>query len=100
MSSDTANKVEVNFLTLLFILLKSRKGMAISGLAVAGIGLAFKWDWLTAVGAAPIVLSVLPCVAMCALGFCMRGGAAGQSCRGQGSETPIKSASNSNSIER
>ena len=74
MSSDTANKVEVNFLTLLFILLKSRKGLAIGDLAVAGIGLAFKWDWLTAVGAAPIVLSLLPCVAMCALGFCMRGG--------------------------
>lgn len=99
MSSDTANKVEVNFLTLLFILLKSRKGLAIGGLAVAGIGLAFKWDWLTAVGAAPIVLSLLPCVAMCALGFCMRGGA-GQSCHGQGSETPIKSIINSNSIER
>jgi hypothetical protein len=32
------------------------------------------WGWLTAVGAAPILLSLLPCAAMCALGLCMRGG--------------------------
>jgi hypothetical protein len=31
------------------------------------------WGWLTAVGAAPILLAVLPCAAMCALGLCMKG---------------------------
>ncbi|MCD1636710.1 hypothetical protein K7H91_23430 [Martelella mediterranea] len=34
-------------------------------------GLAFNWSWLAAAGIAPLILSVLPCVAMCALGLCM-----------------------------
>lgn len=48
--------------------------MAIGGTAVVGAGLALNWTWLTAIGAAPILLSLLPCAAMCALGLCMRGG--------------------------
>lgn len=48
------------------------------GIALAaGIGAAaLGWKWLTAVGAASVLVSVLPCVAMCALGICMhrRGG--------------------------
>lgn len=99
MSSKTTNYDEISFLTLLFIILKSRKGIAISGLAVAGIGLIFKWDWLTAVGAAPIILSVLPCLAMCAFGLCMRGGS-GRSCNGQESRTQDKSVIKSNNIEK
>ncbi len=31
------------------------------------------WAWLVAAGLAPLILSVLPCVAMCALGVCMMG---------------------------
>lgn len=31
------------------------------------------WEWLAAIGALPLLLSLLPCVAMCALGLCMRG---------------------------
>jgi hypothetical protein len=38
---------------------------------VAVIGIAFGWGWLVAAGVAPLILSVLPCVAMCALGLCM-----------------------------
>jgi hypothetical protein len=30
-----------------------------------------KWNWLVAAGIAPVLLSLLPCAAMCALGFCM-----------------------------
>jgi len=45
-------------------------------LGTVGAGLALNWDWLTAVGAAPILLSLAPCAAMCALGLCMRGGGA------------------------
>src|SRR6266496_2852473 len=47
------------------------------GLAIGGAiaGLALGWDWVVAAGLAPLVVSVLPCVAMCALGMCaMRGG--------------------------
>lgn len=42
-------------------------------LAAAGIaaGLAFNWSWLVPAGVAPLLLGVLPCVAMCALGLCM-----------------------------
>ena len=35
----------------------------------------FGWDWLVAAGFGPIIVSVLPCAAMCALGLCaMRAG--------------------------
>ena len=45
--------------------------LAFAGLA-GGIGMYFGgWAWLVAVGAAPIILSALPCLVMCGLGFCM-----------------------------
>jgi hypothetical protein len=34
-------------------------------------GIAFNWTWLVAVGLAPILLSTLPCLIMCAFGVCM-----------------------------
>ena len=49
-------------------------------------GVAFNWGWLVAAGAAPLVLSVLPCLAMCALHLCANNGADG-SCTGRGAET-------------
>lgn len=54
--------------------LGGRRRWVLAGLAAVGAGLALNWDWLTAVGAAPILISLLPCAAMCALGLCMRGG--------------------------
>lgn len=48
-----------------------RRGPIAAGAAVAVAGLAFNWSWLVAAGIAPLLLSVLPCVAMCALGLCM-----------------------------
>lgn len=51
-----------------------RRGLLIAALAVIAAGLAMNWGWLTAVGAAPLILSLAPCAAMCALGLCMRGG--------------------------
>ncbi len=59
------------------------KRWALIGLAIGGAiaGLALGWDWIVAAGMAPLVVSVLPCVAMCALGMCaMRGNA--KSCHG------------------
>lgn len=54
--------------------------LLLGGIAVVGVGLALNWGWLTAIGAAPILLALLPCAAMCALGLCMRGGASSDSC--------------------
>ena len=45
--------------------------------AIAG-GLAFNWSWLVAAGIAPLLLTLLPCAAMCALHLCMKPGDKGQ----------------------
>src|SRR6266478_305840 len=52
-----------------------RRGLIIGGVAIVAAGLALGWNWLSAIGAAPIILSLAPCAAMCALGACamMRG---------------------------
>jgi hypothetical protein len=51
------------------------KRIAIAGaVIVAGAGLFAGWPWLTAIGAAPFLIAVAPCAAMCAVGLCaMRG---------------------------
>ena len=52
--------------------------LVLAGLAL-GAGLTLNWGWLTAAGIAPILVSLLPCAAMCALGLCMSKGG-GKSC--------------------
>lgn len=42
-------------------------------------GAALNWSWLVAIGVAPLLVAALPCVAMCALGLCMKG-MMGRSC--------------------
>jgi len=44
-----------------------------AGLVIAGTGLALGWNWIAAVGVAPLLVSAAPCIAMCALGLCMMG---------------------------
>lgn len=85
MSSKIAKSTQIDSPTVLPARIGNRKAWIIGGLTLAGIGLALKWDWLTAVGAAPVLLGLLPCVAMCALGLCMRGGS-GQSCHKRNSD--------------
>ncbi|MER9580927.1 hypothetical protein [Mesorhizobium sp. M0276] len=51
--------------------LARRRGLIAAGAAVVVGGIAFNWTWLVAAGIAPLLISVLPCVAMCALGLCM-----------------------------
>ena len=51
--------------------LKGRRGLLVLAGTALVAGLAFNWSWLVAAGIAPLLLSVLPCVAMCALGLCM-----------------------------
>jgi hypothetical protein len=51
--------------------LRGRNGViALIVLAVV-TGAALNWSWLVAVGIAPVLITVLPCAAMCALGLCM-----------------------------
>ena len=47
------------------------RGLTVAGIGVVAIGSALNWSWLVAVGAAPLILSLAPCAAMCALGVCM-----------------------------
>ncbi len=51
--------------------LRSRRGLIVAGAVIVVAGLAFNWSWLVAAGIAPVLLSLLPCAAMCALGLCM-----------------------------
>ena len=39
-----------------------------------GLALYAGWGWLAATGLSAIVLALAPCLAMCALGLCMRRG--------------------------
>ena len=47
-----------------------RASLIALALAGAGAGLFQGWEWLAAAGLAPLLLAVLPCAAMCALGLC------------------------------
>ena len=52
-------------------LFNSRNKRIIAILAIVALGMYLNWGWFVAVGLAPLVLGVLPCAAMCALGLCM-----------------------------
>jgi hypothetical protein len=54
-------------------LISNRRLLAVIGFALGGTGLGLGWDWLTAVGIAPLIVSAAPCLLMCALGLCMMG---------------------------
>jgi len=47
------------------------RGLIVLAAVVIGAGLALNWGWVVAIGLAPILLAVLPCAVMCALGLCM-----------------------------
>jgi hypothetical protein len=53
--------------------LGNRMALGIAGMAASVAGLALGWDWLTAIGVAPLILTAAPCIVMCALGMCMMG---------------------------
>lgn len=50
---------------------RSRRGLILLAAIALGLGAALNWSWLVAVGIAPLLIGVLPCAAMCALGLCM-----------------------------
>lgn len=49
------------------------RGLIVAAVFVVGMGMAFGWPALVALGVAPIILSLLPCAVMCAFGLCMIG---------------------------
>ena len=66
--------------------LRTRRAVMIGGFLLLGLGMTLNWGWLTAVGAAPILLSLAPCAAMCTIGICcMKGN------KKQGSSDGVKS---------
>lgn len=62
--------------------LHGRRALILAAVAAAGGGLWFGWPWLVAAGIAPILLSLAPCAAMCAVGLCTM-----KSCSKTGSAT-------------
>ncbi len=51
--------------------LGGRRGLIVAAALVLVAGLALNWSWLVAAGIAPLLVAVLLCAAMCALGLCM-----------------------------
>ena len=45
--------------------------LILGGSLAAAAGVYTGWDWLAASGAAGVLLTLAPCLAMCALGLCM-----------------------------
>jgi hypothetical protein len=59
--------------------LGGRRGLAALAAIALVAGLALNWSWLVTAGIAPLLLTALPCLVMCALGLCMNR-MAGRSC--------------------
>jgi hypothetical protein len=68
-----------------YYLWRPRVLLTLAAIAIVA-GLAFNWSWLVAAGLAPILISTLPCLIMCAFGVCMM-------CRsGKKDSAPIRDA--------
>ncbi|WP_207791898.1 hypothetical protein [Siccirubricoccus phaeus] len=78
--------------------LRGRRALAVLGLAVVAAGLASQWTWLTAIGVAPILVTLAPCAAMCALGLCMSG-KSGQSCHAGEARTMPRGAASTSQMQ-
>ena len=78
-NETTETSLSQDLLYMVRYYLGGRRGLLIlAGLAITA-GLVLNWSWLATAGIAPILIAVLPCVAMCALGLCMSR-AGGKSC--------------------
>ena len=78
--------------------LRGWRGAAVLASIVAVAGIALGWSWLLAAGIAPFLVSVLPCVAMCALGLC-RNRLIGRQCATTASQQPMVQVSANGSSE-
>jgi hypothetical protein len=70
--------------------LPRRRLLFVGAATVMGGGMALNWGWLTAIGLAPVLVSLAPCAAMCGLGLCMTGGSGGK-CNDAGGGKPDQS---------
>ena len=57
--------------------LTRRRLLFVGAATLIGGGMALNWGWLTAIGPAPVLVSLAPCAVMCGLGLCMKGGSGG-----------------------
>ena len=75
--TDPAKKPEApllrDFLHALKYYLGGRRMLVAAAIAIVGGGLLLNWSWLVAAGMAPLLLAVLSCAAMCALGLGVMG---------------------------
>ncbi|MEZ5936332.1 MAG: hypothetical protein R3F54_31410 [Alphaproteobacteria bacterium] len=85
-TTDSTASLKHDWLNALRYWLGGRKGMTIIAIVVVVMGAALNWNWLVAAGIAPLLLGVLPCAAMCALGLCMNR-MTGGSCSSGNSDT-------------
>jgi hypothetical protein len=60
--------------------LSRRKGLILWLIATMAVALYLGWGFVVAAGLSTLVLSLLPCAAMCALGLCAAG--SGKKCSG------------------
>jgi hypothetical protein len=70
-ASATKPSLARDWLDALRYWLRGRRGVAVLVVSAVVIGGALNWSWLVAAGIAPLLVAVLPCAAMCALGLCM-----------------------------
>ena len=54
-------------------ILGNRFGLLAIAALILGLAAYSNWGWLVAAGLAPLLLSIAPCAAMCALGLCSMG---------------------------
>jgi len=76
------------FWTRLRAMALSRLGLLVLATSAVTVGLFFNWHALVVAGIAPVLISALPCVAMCALGLCMGGGGVKKSCSHSTADQP------------
>jgi hypothetical protein len=70
-ASATKPSLGQDWLNALRYWLRGRRGVAAMIVSALVLGAGLNWSWLVAVGIAPVLLTALPCVAMCGLGLCM-----------------------------
>ena len=47
-----------------------QRSLILASMTIIGAGLYLNWGWVTAIGAAPLILALAPCAVMCGLGAC------------------------------